>query len=79
MLYLPDVVQMQIQLSSNAAENQLLRSEFYYEQVGRQRLNISLISEFSSNSGLVIIDFSTRLAQLLMCKTKAVLYETSSR
>lgn len=33
MLHLPEVVQRQIQLSTNAAENQLLRSEFYYEQV----------------------------------------------
>lgn len=33
MLHLPEVVQQQIQLSTNPAENQLLRSEFYYEQV----------------------------------------------
>lgn len=32
-LLLPEVVQRQIQLSTNAAENQLLRSEFYFEQV----------------------------------------------
>lgn len=33
MLHLPEVVQQQIHLSTNPAENQLLRSEFYYEQV----------------------------------------------
>lgn len=41
LLYLPEVVHRQIQLSSNAPENQLLRSEFYYEQVWRQTLNMS--------------------------------------
>lgn len=61
MLYLPDVVQRQIQLSSNAAENQLLRSEFYYEQVWRQTLNISLIIEFSTKGG-VVVGFRIRLA-----------------
>lgn len=34
MLRLPEVVQQQIQLSTNSAQNQLLRTEFYYEQVG---------------------------------------------
>lgn len=34
LLYLPEVVHRQVQLSSSAPENQLLRSEFYYEQVG---------------------------------------------
>lgn len=62
MLYLPEVVQRQIQLSSNAAENQLLRSEFYYEQVWRQRLNISLIIELSREGGVVVIGFMIRLA-----------------
>lgn len=33
MLHLPEVVQQQILLGTNPAENQLLRSEFYYEQV----------------------------------------------
>lgn len=33
MLHLPEVVQRQIRLSTNPAENQTLRSEFYYEQV----------------------------------------------
>lgn len=33
MLHLPEVVQQQIRLSTNPAENQTLRSEFYYEQV----------------------------------------------
>lgn len=62
MLYLPEVVQRQIQLSSNAAENQLLRSEFYYEQVWRQRLNISLMIDFSRTGGVVVIAFMIRLA-----------------
>lgn len=33
MLHLPEVVHRHIQLSTDAAENQMLRSEFYYEQV----------------------------------------------
>ena len=33
MMHLPEVIQRQIQLSTNPAENQLLRNEFYYEQV----------------------------------------------
>ena len=33
LLRLPEVVQRQITLSTNAAENLLLRNEFYYEQV----------------------------------------------
>lgn len=48
MLYLPEVVQRQIQLSPSAAENQLLRSEFYYEQVRRQRVNPHSPGHFSS-------------------------------
>lgn len=36
-LHLPEVVHRQVQLSSSAPENQLLRSEFYYEQVWRHR------------------------------------------
>lgn len=32
-LRLPEVIQQKIQLSTDAAENQLLKSEFYYEQV----------------------------------------------
>lgn len=54
MLYLPEVVQRQIQLSSNAAENQLLRSKFYYEQVWRHTLSVSLVVEFCGEAGLVI-------------------------
>lgn len=46
-LLLPEVVQRQIQLSTNAAENQLLRSEFYFEQVWIQGFIIcSLIGTF---------------------------------
>uniref|UniRef100_H3BXK2 Zinc finger FYVE domain-containing protein 26 n=1 Tax=Tetraodon nigroviridis TaxID=99883 RepID=H3BXK2_TETNG len=50
MLYLPDVVQMQIQLSSNAAENQLLRSEFYYEQAPSSHLCVSILSLHSDQA-----------------------------
>lgn len=34
-LNLPEVVHRQVQLSADAPDNQLLRSEFYYEQVWR--------------------------------------------
>lgn len=33
MLHLPEVVHRQIQLTTDPGENQLLRCEFYYEQV----------------------------------------------
>lgn len=33
-LRLPEVSQRHFQLSTSAAQNQLLRTEFYYEQVG---------------------------------------------
>lgn len=33
MLHLPEVVHQQFHLSTNPAENERLRSEFYYEQV----------------------------------------------
>lgn len=33
MLHLPEVVHRQIQLTTDPVENQLLRCEFYYEQV----------------------------------------------
>lgn len=33
MLHLPEVTHRQIKLGTNPAENQLLRSEFYFEEV----------------------------------------------
>lgn len=50
MLRLPEVIQQKIQLSTNAAENQLLKSEFYYEQVWIQTL---LIRHLDNLSGAV--------------------------
>ncbi|XP_054470599.1 zinc finger FYVE domain-containing protein 26 isoform X2 [Anoplopoma fimbria] len=44
MLHLPEVVQRQIQLSTNPAENQLLRSEFYYEQAPSAYLCVAILS-----------------------------------
>ncbi|XP_040916541.1 zinc finger FYVE domain-containing protein 26 isoform X2 [Toxotes jaculatrix] len=44
MLHLPEVVQRQIQLSINPAENQLLRSEFYYEQAPSAYLCVAILS-----------------------------------
>lgn len=37
-LRLPEVMQQHFQLSTSAAQNQLLRSEFYYEQVATPTL-----------------------------------------
>ncbi|XP_075964862.1 zinc finger FYVE domain-containing protein 26 isoform X1 [Anarhichas minor] len=44
MLHLPEVVQRRIQLSTNPAENQLLRSEFYYEQAPSAYLCVAILS-----------------------------------
>ncbi|XP_068437134.1 zinc finger FYVE domain-containing protein 26 isoform X2 [Clinocottus analis] len=44
MLHLPEVVQRQIKLSTNAAENQLLKSEFYYEQAPSSYLCVAILS-----------------------------------
>ncbi|KAM4542256.1 zinc finger FYVE domain-containing protein 26 isoform 2-T2 [Odontesthes bonariensis] len=44
MLHLPEVVHRQFQLSSNPAENQLLRSEFYYEQAPSAYLCVGILS-----------------------------------
>ncbi|XP_037652726.1 zinc finger FYVE domain-containing protein 26 isoform X1 [Sebastes umbrosus] len=44
MLHLPEVVQRQIQLSTNPAENQLLRTEFYYEQAPSAYLCVAILS-----------------------------------
>ncbi|CAN9501956.1 unnamed protein product [Ophioblennius macclurei] len=42
--HLPEVVHQQFQLSTNPAENQLLRSEFYYEQAPSAHLCVSVLS-----------------------------------
>ncbi|KAM3595590.1 uncharacterized protein V6R79_025751 [Siganus canaliculatus] len=50
MLHLPEVAQQQIQLSTNPAENQLLRSEFYYEQAPSAYLCVSILSLHSDQA-----------------------------
>ncbi|XP_070775958.1 zinc finger FYVE domain-containing protein 26 [Enoplosus armatus] len=50
MLHLPEVVQQQIQLSTNPAENQLLRSEFYYEQAPSAYLCVAVLSLHSDQT-----------------------------
>ncbi|XP_074548541.1 zinc finger FYVE domain-containing protein 26 [Halichoeres trimaculatus] len=50
MLHLPEVVQQQIQLSTNSAENQLLRSEFYYEQAPSAYLCVAILSLHSDQT-----------------------------
>ncbi|KAM9842856.1 zinc finger FYVE domain-containing protein 26 [Aulostomus maculatus] len=44
MMHLPEVVQRQIQLCTNPAENHLLRSEFYYEQAPSAYLCVAILS-----------------------------------
>ncbi|XP_034530705.1 zinc finger FYVE domain-containing protein 26 [Notolabrus celidotus] len=50
MLHLPEVVQQQIQLSTNSAENQLLRGEFYYEQAPSAYLCVAILSLHSDQT-----------------------------
>uniref|UniRef100_UPI0037E9B0ED zinc finger FYVE domain-containing protein 26 n=1 Tax=Semicossyphus pulcher TaxID=241346 RepID=UPI0037E9B0ED len=50
MLHLPEVVQQQFQLSTNTAENQLLRSEFYYEQAPSAYLCVAVLSLHSDQT-----------------------------
>uniref|UniRef100_A0A671YLB0 Zinc finger FYVE domain-containing protein 26 n=1 Tax=Sparus aurata TaxID=8175 RepID=A0A671YLB0_SPAAU len=50
MLHLPEVVQQQIHLSTNPAENQLLRSEFYYEQAPSAYLCVAVLSLHSDQT-----------------------------
>ncbi|XP_041809482.1 zinc finger FYVE domain-containing protein 26 isoform X2 [Chelmon rostratus] len=50
MLHLPEVVQRQIQLSTNPADNQLLRSEFYYEQAPSAYLCVAVLSLHSDQT-----------------------------
>ncbi|XP_056151758.1 zinc finger FYVE domain-containing protein 26 [Lampris incognitus] len=50
LLHLPEVVQRQIHLSTNPAENQLSRSEFYYEQAPSAYLCASILSLHSDQA-----------------------------
>lgn len=50
MLHLPEVVHRRIQLSTNPAENQLQRSEFYYEQAPSAYLCVAILSLHSDQT-----------------------------
>ncbi|KAG7510729.1 zinc finger FYVE domain-containing protein 26 [Solea senegalensis] len=50
MLHLPEVVHQQFQLGTNPAENQLLRSEFYYEQAPSAYLCAAILSLHSDQT-----------------------------
>ncbi|TNN64156.1 Zinc finger FYVE domain-containing protein 26 [Liparis tanakae] len=50
MLHLPEVVQRQIKLSTNPAENQLLQSEFYYEQAPSSYLCVAILTLHSDQA-----------------------------
>nr|XP_046269361.1 zinc finger FYVE domain-containing protein 26 isoform X2 [Scatophagus argus] len=50
MLHLPEVVHRQVQLNTNTAENQLLRSEFYYEQAPSAYLCVAILSLHSDQA-----------------------------
>ncbi|XP_047467428.1 zinc finger FYVE domain-containing protein 26 isoform X2 [Mugil cephalus] len=50
MLHLPEVVHRQIQLSSDPADNQLLRSEFYFEQAPSAYLCVAILSLHSDQT-----------------------------
>ncbi|XP_056445850.1 zinc finger FYVE domain-containing protein 26 isoform X2 [Gadus chalcogrammus] len=49
-LTLPEVVQRQVRLSSRPSENQLLRSEFYFEQAPSAHLCVAILSLHSDQS-----------------------------
>ncbi|KAK0146992.1 Zinc finger FYVE domain-containing protein 26 [Merluccius polli] len=49
-LHLPEVVHRQVRLSSKPSENQLLRSEFYYEQAPSVHLCVAILSLHSDQS-----------------------------
>lgn len=66
MLHLPEVVHRHIQLSTNAAENQMLRSEFYYEQVGFQL--ICLIHSVGSDVVGVLTHRSSEVECAFECR-----------
>ncbi|XP_041827427.1 zinc finger FYVE domain-containing protein 26 isoform X2 [Melanotaenia boesemani] len=50
LLCLPEVIHRQFQLSTNTAENQLLRSEFYYEQAPSAHLCVAILSLHSDQT-----------------------------
>uniref|UniRef100_A0A3B4V2U8 Zinc finger FYVE domain-containing protein 26 n=1 Tax=Seriola dumerili TaxID=41447 RepID=A0A3B4V2U8_SERDU len=50
MLHLPEVVHRHFQLSTNSAENQLQRSEFYYEQAPSAYLCVAILSLHSDQT-----------------------------
>uniref|UniRef100_A0A8C4ZJA5 Zinc finger FYVE domain-containing protein 26 n=1 Tax=Gadus morhua TaxID=8049 RepID=A0A8C4ZJA5_GADMO len=50
LLTLPEVVQRQVRLSSRPSENQLLRSEFYFEQAPSAHLCVAILSLHSDQS-----------------------------
>uniref|UniRef100_A0A3Q3KT95 Zinc finger FYVE domain-containing protein 26 n=1 Tax=Mastacembelus armatus TaxID=205130 RepID=A0A3Q3KT95_9TELE len=50
MLHLPEVVHRKFQLSTNPAENQLLRCEFYYEQAPSAYLCVAILSLHSDQT-----------------------------
>ncbi|XP_054913049.1 zinc finger FYVE domain-containing protein 26 isoform X2 [Poeciliopsis prolifica] len=50
MLHLPEVVHPQIRLSTSPAENQLRRSEFYYEQAPSAHLCVAILSLHSDQA-----------------------------
>ncbi|KAJ3613738.1 hypothetical protein NHX12_019984 [Muraenolepis orangiensis] len=50
LLHLPEVVHRQVRLSSKPSENQLLRSEFYYEQAPSSYLCVAILSLHSDQS-----------------------------
>lgn len=49
-LRLPEVFQRHFQLSTSAAQNQLLRTEFYYEQVGTLKKRLGATSCFRADA-----------------------------
>ncbi|KAM8833445.1 zinc finger FYVE domain-containing protein 26 isoform 1-T1 [Synchiropus picturatus] len=67
MLHLPEVVQRQIHLSTNRAENQQLRSEFYYEQAPSAHLCVAILSLHSDLTacGHQLIDHCRALSRKL--------------
>ncbi|MEQ2297899.1 Zinc finger FYVE domain-containing protein 26, partial [Ameca splendens] len=67
MLRLPEVVHRQFRLSTNPAENQLLRNEFYYEQAPSAHLCVAILSLHSDQAvcGHQLIDHCRSLSRKL--------------
>lgn len=66
-LHLPEVVHQQVQLSTNPTENQLLRSEFFYEQAPSAYLCVAILSLHSDQAacGHQLIDHCRSLSRKL--------------